>query len=110
MTSDPESEDVTKNVITSSVARPPATAPSGNCSRRANIATVCPSSLYVASAAPFPWRELNIAAPPNVDSQSVENSDGRNSTPMTNSRTVRPFEIRAMNIPTNGDHEIHHAQ
>ena len=26
------------------------------------------------------------------------------------SRMLRPREMRAMNMPTNGDHEIHHAQ
>ena len=31
-------------------------------------------------------------------------------TPMMNSRIVRPFEMRATNVPTNGAHEIHHAQ
>ena len=35
---------------------------------------------------------------------------GTSSTPMMNSRTVRPREIRAMNIPTNGDQAIHQAQ
>ncbi|MNC67623.1 hypothetical protein D3C75_1181330 [compost metagenome] len=35
---------------------------------------------------------------------------GTSSTPMTNSRTVRPREMRAMNMPTNGDQAIHQAQ
>ena len=35
---------------------------------------------------------------------------GTNSTPVTNSRMVRPRETLAMNIPTNGDHESHHPQ
>ena len=33
-----------------------------------------------------------------------------NSTQMTNSRTERPLETRAMNMPTNGDQEIHQTQ
>ena len=28
----------------------------------------------------------------------------------TSSRTVRPRKTRAMNMPTKGDHESHHAQ
>jgi len=36
--------------------------------------------------------------------------DGTSSTPIRNSRTVRPREMRAMNIPTNGDQAIHQAQ
>ena len=39
-----------------------------------------------------------------------KNPRGMNSTATTNSRTVRPREMRAMNMPTKGDHEIHHAQ
>ena len=35
---------------------------------------------------------------------------GTSNTPSTNSRTVRPREMRAMNMPTNGDHEIHQPQ
>ena len=31
-------------------------------------------------------------------------------TPITNSRIVRPREMRARNMPTKGDQEIHHAQ
>ena len=31
-------------------------------------------------------------------------------TTQINSLMVLPFEILAINIPTNGDHEIHHAQ
>ncbi len=30
--------------------------------------------------------------------------------PRMNCRIERPREMRAMNVPTNGDHEIHHAQ
>ena len=57
-----------------------------------------------------PPTAFESAAPPKADSQMVENSDGRKRTPRTNSRTDRPYEIRAMNIPTNGDHAIHQPQ
>ena len=47
---------------------------------------------------------------PNAVSQTMPTAVGTSSTPMMNSRIVRPRETRAMNIPTKGDHEIHHAQ
>ena len=63
-----------------------------------------------ATSVPAVSSSTNSADPPKVAIQKKENSDGRNRTPSTNSRTVRPFEMRAMNIPTNGDHEIHQPQ
>ena len=35
---------------------------------------------------------------------------GTTSTPIANSRMVRPREMRARNMPTKGDQEIHQAQ
>jgi len=35
---------------------------------------------------------------------------GTKRTAVTNSLTVRPRDIRAMNMPTKGDQEIHQAQ
>jgi hypothetical protein len=40
----------------------------------------------------------------------TQTKDGMISTQMMNSRTVRPRLTRAMNMPTNGDQEIHQAQ
>ncbi|KKL91131.1 hypothetical protein LCGC14_1897740, partial [marine sediment metagenome] len=37
-------------------------------------------------------------------------NEGISKTQMINSRTVRPRETRAMNMPTKGAQEIHHAQ
>ena len=51
-----------------------------------------------------------MAAPPKTDIHRNDSRVGISITPMTNSRTVRPLEMRAMNIPTNGDQEIHQAQ
>jgi hypothetical protein len=42
--------------------------------------------------------------------QTKVSSAGTNSTPPMNSRIVRPREMRAMNMPTNGDQEIHQPQ
>ena len=40
----------------------------------------------------------------------IEKAEGIASTPMTNWRMVRPREMRAMKMPTNGDQVIVHAQ
>ena len=51
-----------------------------------------------------------IAVSPNTVIHSTQASEGTISTETMNSRTVRPRDTRAMNMPTKGDHEIHHAQ
>ena len=60
------------------------------------------------SAAPLSWR--SIAAPPSTANQTKLTPLGISSTPSTNSPIVRPLEMRAMNVPTKGAQEIHHAQ
>ena len=50
------------------------------------------------------------AVPPNTANQNVQIRVGTNTTPKINSFIVRPLEIRAINVPTNGDQEIHHPQ
>ena len=58
-----------------------------------------------------PWFIMRwIALLPNTVIHMSVKPAGTNSTPVTNSRMVRPRETRAMNIPTNGDHESHHPQ
>ncbi len=57
-----------------------------------------------------PAKNCSIAAVPNTLIQKTQAIDGISSTEIKNSRTVRPRETRAMNIPTNGDHAIHQAQ
>ena len=51
-----------------------------------------------------------MAAPPKIANQSRLTALGIRMTPATNCRMVRPRLIRAMNMPTNGVQEIHHAQ
>src|SRR5699024_12569868 len=51
-----------------------------------------------------------MALPPSTENHRKVTSVGTSNTPETNSRTVRPREIRAMNTPTNGDQEIHQTQ
>src|SRR5690625_2378532 len=50
------------------------------------------------------------AEPPNTEKKISVTSVGANKTPAMNCLMVRPLETRAINIPTNGAHEIHHAQ
>lgn len=40
---------------------------------------------------------------------NIKRNAGANITPPINSLIVLPFEIRAMNVPTNGAHAIHQA-
>ncbi len=47
---------------------------------------------------------------PKMLNQMTEKSTGRASTPATNSRIVRPREMRAMKMPTNGDQVMVQAQ
>ena len=47
---------------------------------------------------------------PKAVIQTMVTRVGTSSTAMRNSRTVRPLETRAMNMPTKGAQETHHAQ
>lgn len=51
-----------------------------------------------------------MAVSPNTVIQNSVKPAGTSSTPLTNSRMVRPREMRAMNRPTKGDHAIHQPQ
>src|SRR5690554_2714635 len=53
---------------------------------------------------------LNNAALPIKPIQIRVNPVGISRTPTMNSRILRPSDNRAINIPTNGDQEIHQAQ
>ena len=52
----------------------------------------------------------SMAAPPKIANQTRLTRLGTSSTPLTNWRIVRPREMRAMNMPTNGVQESHQAQ
>ena len=62
----------------------------------------------IRSAAPLIC--MSIEADPMIANQTKPMPVGIATTPMMNSRIVRPFEMRATNVPTKGAHEIHHAQ
>nr|WP_236824784.1 MULTISPECIES: hypothetical protein [unclassified Blastococcus] len=100
-----ESALVTKKVTMRIIAPIPAITPPGRVSSRANS---CCSVAWPAS--PAPSCSARMPAPPNTENHSPLTSVGTASTPTTNSRMVRPREMRAMNVATNGDQEIHHAQ
>ncbi|MNT34087.1 hypothetical protein D3C72_1700440 [compost metagenome] len=51
-----------------------------------------------------------MAVSPNIVIHSRVKPAGTNSTPQTNWRMVRPRDTRAMNMPTNGDQDIHQPQ
>jgi hypothetical protein len=47
---------------------------------------------------------------PKTANHMIDTSAGAAITPPINSLIVLPFDIRAINVPTNGAHAIHHAQ
>lgn len=59
---------------------------------------------------PVPKISRCSAAPPMTANHRKVIIAGTSRTPHTNSRTVRPFDTRAMKMPTKGAHEIHQPQ
>ena len=55
-------------------------------------------------------RSIQIAPLPKTVIHKKMNSEGTSITARIYSRIVRPLEMRAMNRPTKGAHDIHHAQ
>ena len=51
-----------------------------------------------------------MPVPPSTANQMNPTMEGTSSTPVMNSRTVRPREMRAMKMPTKGAQEIHQPQ
>ena len=106
ITSEPESEEVTKKVTISSTARIEVSVVQGNSSNSLNSATAwsaCTSWISVL----YPSTMIRCrAVSPNTENQKKVNMVGTIITPKTNWRIVRPRLILAMNRPTNGDQEI----
>src|SRR5690554_3858373 len=67
-------------------------------------------SFTAAIMAVSPCRISRIVIPPKALNHKKVTKAGRNNTHKINSLMVRPLEIRAINVPTNGDQEIHHPQ
>ncbi len=108
-TSVAESPEVTKNTSTSTVATTDITAPKGSAENIANSA-VDTSALTAAAIGTCCQISRCSAVPPKTANHTKPASVGASTVPTMNSRIVRPRETRAMNRPTNGDQEIHHAQ
>jgi hypothetical protein len=109
MTSDAASAPLTKKSATSTITTSDVRPDRANCSSvvKSPISGAWATAVEM-SAAPLSWR--SIAAPPRIANQTKLTPLGISSTPSTNSPTVRPREMRAMNVPTKGAQEIHHAQ
>ena len=110
MTSEPESEDVTKKVTTRTTDRDTTTVEKGSPCSISNSAVSVLTLPSEPMSPPSPSTCRYSAAPPSTENHSSVTSVGTSSTPATNSRTVRPREMRAMNTPTKGAHEIHQPQ
>lgn len=110
ITKEPESEDVTKKVTINKTATMETTVVQGNCSKSTKRAVGIWFNVAAEIAPPSPPNSINKAEFPKILSHRKVKPVGTNNTPKINSRMVRPLEILAMKIPTNGDHEIHQAQ
>src|SRR5690606_15627528 len=108
-TSTAESAEVTKKITSSRMLRPDSSADSGRASYMVNRTFSGPLASAPAMSTP-PKICPHSAVPPKTENHAKPSRLGTTTTPSTNSRTVRPYDTRAMNAPTNGDQEIHHAQ
>ena len=106
ITIDAASAPDTKKMATSTITSTLAMMAIGYWSSRLN--SCCSMLPSPARSTPPCW--TLIAAPPNTANHTSDTTLGTSSTPVTNCRIVRPREIRAMNMPTKGVQEIHHAQ
>ena len=68
------------------------------------------SASAVSPKAVAPWLTNSMALLPKIENQAKIKPNGINITPSTNSRKVRPREMRAIKSPTNGAHATHQAQ
>src|SRR5699024_638201 len=104
-----ESADVIKNNPMTKTANKLEMRGSGNCSNMANNVS---STSLVASYAKgkIPCSSIFNAVPPKIENHTIARTAGTTNTPIINSRIVLPFEIRAINNPTNGDQDICQAQ
>src|SRR5690606_15019455 len=105
----PESADVTKKIMMIAITTKLTIEESGRYSKNLNInaAGLDANSLSLPIAT---FRSNQTALFPKIVIQKKLNTLGMINTAPTNSRIVLPLEILAINNPTYGDHEIHHAQ
>src|SRR5699024_5454203 len=106
-----ESTEVMKKMTTKMMAITEIKNVAGKCSRKENSAPgTSSSSTTLSTSPPSPLSSISKAACPKIPNHSTEKPAGTASTPETNCRMVRPLEMRAMKIPTNGDQLMVHAQ
>ena len=111
MTRPAESIEVMKKTMMIRIAIGATMAVSGRLSSKVNrAASVWPSSTTGPVMLPGSLRSISMPVRPMMEIHTTVKMDGRASTPPMNSRTVRPREMRAMNMPTNGDQQIVQAQ
>src|SRR5699024_9421859 len=109
ITNIPESAEVTKNMMIIDIVKKLVIELRGKYAKNSNInASGLLAIVLNAPSATFISNQMALF--PNTDIQIKLNSVGSNNTAAIYSRIVRPLEILAINNPTYGDHEIHHAQ
>src|SRR5690625_2452661 len=109
ITNEPESEEVIKKENTKIIAKMEEYLTKGKFSKNTNSEEVR-SSCTACNMVVSPAIIISNALPPKAFIQKITISEGTNTTPNTNSLTVRPLDICAINVPTNGDQAIHHPQ
>src|SRR5690606_37980621 len=103
ITSAPESAEVMKNTVTSTVATALVSVASGSASRNRYSATELSADTAATSALSPSNRVMCSALLPYTVSHRQVRPIGTISTPTTNSRMVRPRELRARKVPMNGN-------
>ena len=105
----PESADVTKNTAIMTMPSTHSAPAMGNWPKKLK-SSMSGWSARAERAPPATWLSMWMAPAPNTVIHMNTKSDGTSSTATMYSRMVRPFDMRAMNSPTNGAQLIHHAQ
>src|SRR5699024_884960 len=109
ITSIPESAEVTKKIIITRMTMVLIISVKGRYFKNSKVnASGLEASIPRAPSAILKSNQMALF--PKTDIQIILNSVGNKRTAAINSWIVLPFEMRAINNPTNGDHEIHHAQ
>ena len=103
-------EDTKKITISATATREvtPAKGMPPNCLKSASSTSLL-ATAWLTAVSPAAAKSRR-ALPPRAPNQTMVTRVGPSSAARMNSRTVRPLETRAMNIPTKGDHATHQAQ
>src|SRR5690606_16513984 len=109
MTNIPESAEVTKKTMMIAMVKKLTIVVRGRYCKKRNI-NPSGSGASLVSATSATFTDKRSALLPTTAIQIKLNMVGMIKPAATNSRIVRPLETLAINSPTYGDHEIHHAQ